>query len=262
MKKPMLFSRCAFAALSLALLPFVVAFDYPDTTGIRAKVSAGRGTYSLSTCSRTYQSDYVEENVALRATFATGSEGTTTMKRLQPGKTTVGVYGNWVQEEILLIREEGSAPGNATPEESNGASFGAYTQFDWRLFGLQIGAMSLSQWDFGEENRGYQFLPSAEVRLGPEYLFASTSLFSSDPIKSGGGGWMAGLGGRIKGTRVWGGYSVFPIRNNCLALKLSQKLGPANLSFAGQWALEAARYDATREYGLSLGLDIPLSKAW
>ena len=106
----MRFSRSAFAALSLALLPFVVAFDYPDTTGIRAKVSAGRGTYSLSTCSRRFQSEYVEENVALRATFATGSEGTTLGKRLRPGKTTVGAYGNWVQEELLLVREDGGPP--------------------------------------------------------------------------------------------------------------------------------------------------------
>jgi hypothetical protein len=89
----MRFSRSAFAALSLALLPFVVAFDYPDTTGVRAKVSAGRGTYSLSTCSRRFQSEYVEENVALRATFATGSEGTTWGKRLRPGKTTVRADG-------------------------------------------------------------------------------------------------------------------------------------------------------------------------
>lgn len=262
MKIPMRHSRSAFAALSIALLPFVVAFDYPDTTGVRAKLSAGRGTYSLSTCSRTYQSEYVEQNAALRATFATGSEETTIMKRLQPGKTTVGAFGNWVQEDVLLVREEGSTPSNATPEKSSGATFGAYAQFDWRLFGLQMGAMNLSEWDFGAQNRRNRFLPSAEVRLGPEYLFAGTSLFSSTPVKSGEGGWTAGLGGRIWGTRIWGGYSVFPTRNNGLGLKLSQKIGTAYLSFAGQWALEASRYDATREHGLSLGLDIPLSKTW
>ena len=263
MKQPMRLSRSAYAALSFVLLPFVVAFDYPDTTGVRGKVSAGRGTYSLSSCSRSFQSEYVEENVALSATFATGSEGTSWRKRLRPGKTTVGAYGNWVQEERLLIREEGSVPSRpVSSEKSDAFTFGAYTQFDWRLFGLQIGGLNLSRWDAEEENHGNEFLPSAEIRLGPEYFFAGTSLLSSTPVQSGGGGWTAGLGGRIRGTRIWGGYSVFPIRNNSLGLKISQKLGSANLSFAGQWALEASRYSATREHGLSLGLDIPLSKAW
>lgn len=263
MKKSLCHSRPAYAALLLALLPFVVAFDYPDTTGIRGKISAGRGTYSISSCSRSFQSEYVEENVALSATFATGSEGTSWRKRLRPGKTTLGAYGNWVQEERLLVREEGSSPASpASPEKSDAVSFGAYSQFDWRLFGLQIGGLNLSRWHAGEDNHGNEFLPSAEIRLGPEYLFAGTSLLSSAPVLSGGGGWTAGVGGRIRGTRIWGGYSVFPIRNNGLGLKLSQTLGSANLSFAGQWALESSRYSATREHGLSLGLDIPLSKAW
>jgi hypothetical protein len=263
MKNPTRLSRSAFTALSLALLPFVVAFDYPDTTGVRAKVSAGRGTYSLSTCSRSFQSDYVEENVGLRATFATGSEGTTWGERLRPGKTTVGAYGDWVQEELVLIREDGGRPDRpVTPKKDNGSSFGAYAQFDWRLFGLEMGALNLGSWDADEEYHDNRFVPTAEVRLGPEYFFASTAFFSGAPVLSGGGGVAGGVGGRLGGTRIWGGLSTFPARENCLSFKVSQKLGPAYLGMAGQWAFKASGYDGNHEHGISLGLDIPLSKAW
>jgi hypothetical protein len=263
MKNPIRPSRSALTALLFVLLPFVVAFDFPDTTGVRAKVSAGRGTYSLSSCSRSFQSEYVEEDVALRATFATGSEGTALVKRLRPERTTIGAYGNWVQEKLFLIREDGGAPENpGPPKEDNGASFGAYAQFDWRLLGLQIGAINLGEWDTDGQIHDNRFLPTAEVRLGPEYIFASAALLSSTPVLSGGGGLTGGVGGRKGNTRVWGGISAFPSRENSLSLKLSQKIGPAILSFAGQWALEESNYDASHEHGLSLGLDIPLSKAW
>jgi hypothetical protein len=265
MKKPILGSRSrsAFTALLFILLPFVVAFDFPDTTGVHGKISAGRGTYSMTSCSRVYQSEYVEQNAALRATFATGSDEPELAKRLQPGKTTVGAYGNWVQEELLLVREDGGAPDRpATPIKEAAQSYGAYTQFDWRNFGLQVGGAYLSQWNPDDGIHTSHLVPTAEVRLGPEYLYASAELLSSTPIQSGGGYFLAGVGGRKGGTRMWAGYSTFPVRENSLSLRLSQKVGPATLSFAGQWSPAASRYFTAHEHGVSLGLDLPLSKAW
>jgi hypothetical protein len=250
-------------ALLLILLPFVAAFDFPDTTGVHGRISAGRGTYSLSSCKKSFQSEYIEENAAVRATFATGSDEPELSKRLRPGKTTVGAYGNWVQEELRLVEEDGAAPADEAPAKDGfGQSYGVYAQFDWRNIGLQAGAIYLGQWKAGEERYRNAFFPTAEVRLGPEYLYAGAALFSSTPVLSGGGGLQGGVGGRIGNTRIWGGLSTFPVAENCLTLKLSQKLGPAALSVAGQWAPEASSYDAAHEHGLSLGLDVPLSKAW
>ncbi|GEM_PF-3858291 len=262
-KKPLRPSHSVFTALVCILFPFVVAFDFPDTTGVHAKVSAGRGTYSISSCSRGFQSKYVEEDVAVRATFATGSEGTALGERLRPAKTTIGAYGNWAQEELRLVREDGGAPDNpGSPTADQGNSFGAYSQFDWRRVGLQIGAIYLSQWDTEKRTHDNHVLPTAELRLGPEYLYASAALLSSTPVLSGGGGVMGGVGGRMANTRMWAGLSVFPVRQNSITLKLSQKLGPATLSFAGQWAPVASYYDDTHEHGFSMGLDVPLSRAW
>ncbi|MEO6097627.1 MAG: hypothetical protein ABIW76_19010, partial [Fibrobacteria bacterium] len=261
-KSPSRLSRSTFTALLFILLPFVAAFDFPDTTGVHGRISAGRGTYSISSCSRSFRSEYIEENLAVRATFATGSDEPELAKRLQPGKTTFGAYGNWVQEELRLVREDGGPPERpATPKADMGQSYGAYAQFDWPNFGLQIGAISLSQWEPEDERHINKFVPTAEVRLGPEYLYAGASLLSSTPVLSGGGGLQGGVGGRKGNTRIWGGLSIFPVRENSLTLKLSQKIGPATLSLAGQWAMEASNYDATHEHGLSMGLDVPLSKA-
>jgi hypothetical protein len=255
-------NRKLIALLSI-LSPFVVAFDFPDTTGVHGRISAGRGTYSISSCNKRFQSEYIEENVAVRATFATGSDEPGPVKRLQPGKTTVGAYGNWVQEELRLVKDSDGAPaGDATTKDGFGQSYGVYAQFDWRNVGLQAGAIYLGQWKAGEERYRNSFFPTAEVRLGPEYLYASAALFSSTPVLSGGGGLQGGVGGRIGNTRIWGGLSIFPVRERGLTLKVSQRLGPATLSAAGQWMPEASSYDATHEHGLSLGLDLPLSKAW
>jgi hypothetical protein len=260
-KKSIRPSRYAFTALLLVLLPFVVGFDFPDTTGIHGRISAGRGTYSLSSCSRSFRSEYIEENVAVRATFATGSDEPDWANRLRPGRTTVGAYGNWTQEELLLLKEDGVTPTNATPKDDWGQSYGLYTQFDWRFFGLQAGAVYLSQWETDAGRHGNSLYQTAEVRLGPELLYASAALLSSTPILSGGGGLQGGIGGRVRNTRAWGGLSVFPARETSLTLKLSQKVGLATLSVAGQWGLETSNY-GSREQGLSLGIDIPLSKAW
>ena len=266
MKKTSRPTRSASPLLLLLLLPLVVAFDYPDDTGVHAKVSAGRGTYSLSSCSRSYQSKYVEEDAAVRATFATGSEGTSLVARLQPGKTTVGGYGNWAQEELILVRDDEGSVHPGAQQKDQGNSYGGYVQFDWRRFGLQVGGLYLSQWDLGGKGHGNSLVPTAEMRLGPEYLYASVALFSSTPVLSGGGGLVGGLGGRTGNTRIWGGLSVFPYQETSMSVKLSQKLGPVALSLAGQWApvstTSTAYVESVHENGISLGLDFPLSRPW
>jgi hypothetical protein len=255
------FSRVPLACLAALLLPFVVGFDLPDSTGAYVKVAAGRGAYHLSGCKRAYDSELVEGNIGMRATLNTGGEGATIWSRMQPKKTTLGVFGNFTNEE-LTVTDTGEADDSARIGDrhgDHGLAGGVYAGFDWTWAGVQVGVVGYSvlQKTAVVDTQGGS--PLLALRLGSERLYVSAEFNNAAPLYTGGGLNQVGLGGRLGSTRLWGGVSGKPYKEAMVTLKGSRPMGPITLSAAG--SLGAANPPGQvidREYGVSVGMEARL----
>lgn len=253
-------TRPVHLALACLLLPFVVGFDMPDSTGTFVKVSGGRGAYHLSGCKRSYDSELTEGNIAMRASVPTASGGGTTFwSKAAPAKTTMGVFGNFTNEELTVTDTGGASPdparvGDVT--DDHGLAGGVYVHFDWRWLGLQagVGGFSVLQKTYDVDRQGGS--PILGLRAGPEYLFLSGQVYGATPLYTGGGLMQMGVGGRIGATRLWGGIGTSPFKATMVTLKGSQGLGPVTLSAAGMYGTkEHAGSALDPEYGFSVGVE-------
>lgn len=249
--------------LAILLLPFVVGFDLPDSTGTYIKVSAGRGAYHISGCHRGYDSEILEGNVAMRATLNTEGEGSTFWSRVQPAKTTLGVYGNFTNEKLTLVSTDSGAvapPGDSVFDD-HGLAGGLYLGLDWRWVGLKLGVAGFSVLQQVPDVDRQGGTPVIGLRAGKENLYLSGEVFTASPLYTGGGFWQTGLGGRIGGTRIWGGLGWAPYRTAMITLKGSQSLGPVNLHASGMLGtgeIDPPGLSIDQEYGISVGVEARL----
>ena len=252
------------ALLTFLLLPFVVGFDLPDSTGTYIKASVGKGAYHISGCHRGYDSELLEGNIAMRATVNTAGDGATFWSRVQPAKTTMGVYGNFTNETLTLVdtaNGKAVAPPGDSVFEDHGLAGGVYVGLDWKWVGLKLGVAGYSvlQQTPDVDNRGGS--PIFGLRAGRENLYLSGEAFTESPLYTGGGFWQVGLGGRIGGSRLWGGLGLKPYKSPMITLKGSQALGPVSLYAAGMLGTEEINpvdVGIDQEYGLSFGVEARL----
>ena len=253
-------TRPALIALVGLLLPLVVGFDMPDSTGTYVKVSGGRGAYHLSGCKRSYDSELTEGNIAMRATVPTASgEGTTFWSKATPAKITLGVFGNFTNERLTVTDTGNASPDSARvgdASDDHGLAGGVYAHFDWRWLGLQagVGGFSVLQKTYDVDRQGGS--PILGLRLGPENLFLSAQVYGATPLYTRGGLMQMGLGGRLGATRLWGGIGASPYKASMITLKGSQGFGPVTLSAAGMLGTkEPAGSALDQEYGFSVGVE-------
>jgi hypothetical protein len=252
--------RPALPVLACLLLPFVVGFDVPDSTGTFVKVAGGRGAYHVSGCKRSYDSELIEGNISMRATVPTASgQGTTFWSKAAPAKTTLGVFGNFTNERLTVTDTLGVEPESLESGdvvEDHGLAGGVYAHFDWRWVGLQVGVGGFSVLQKTEDVDRQGGSPILGLRAGPENLFLSGQVYGATPLYTRGGLAQMGVGGRIGATRLWGGMGTSPYRATMVTLKGSQNLGPVTLSAAGMVGTkEPSGSGLNREYGFSVGLE-------
>lgn len=250
----------ALIALIVLLFPFVVAFDMPDSTGTFVKVSGGRGAYHLSGCKRSYDSELTEGNIAMRASIPTASgEGTTFWSKVTPAKATLGVFGNFTNEQLTVTDTGTASPDSAQVgdvSDDHGLAGGVYAHFDWRWVGLQlgVGGFSVLQKTYDVDRQGGS--PILGLRVGPENLFLSGQVYGATPLYTRGGLLQMGVGGRLGATRLWGGIGTSPYKASMITLKGAQALGPVTLTAAGMLGTkEHAGSTLKQEYGISLGVE-------
>jgi hypothetical protein len=287
MKKPkMRLNRSHIIRLSLGLLviPFLVGFDYPDSTGTYAKISAGGGSYRFSPgCSRyNYKADFQETEIALQHRIAIKPrDGATTFwSKWTPSYINFAVNGDMINKQIKVVSYDSSTDDfgqrrGPSPDEAKigsrsdaiGLAAGAKVGLDWRWLGAVIGA-SVNSYGKGEEEKtGPDWaknpivLPIAGLRLGDNDLaYISWDFLGSSPIASGGGALDIGVGGKVGTTRLWGGYGAAPYRGKMAVLKASRPLGPISLSIAGDIGVE--NFSKFEEYGIAVGVGYRLPWNW
>jgi hypothetical protein len=264
-------------SLCALLLPFLVGFGYPDSTGTYAGVSAGRGRYRFTpACTHdAYSVDFQEAEISLqhRIAMKPPEPDGGFLKAMKPGHVSFGMNADFMRKQITLVGVDTSSvldpstdPG-ATSESGTqvgsrrdalGYALGARIGLDWKWVGATAGVAALAY--SNEEYRGNlgsgsqpAFLPILGLRLGDENLvYLSSDLMGSSPIASGGSMLELGLGGKWLGTRLWGGYGALPFERTVAIFKASRPVGPLDLSLG----MAARVEDFTRfeEYGASLGL--------
>ena len=268
-------------SLSLILVPFLVGFDYPDSTGTYAKVSAGGGHYRFTPgCSRySYGVDFQEAEISLQHRIATKpvDPSASIWSKMKPSHITFAAQGDLINKEIKVIaydttsKDEFSGPWSPAPGYPNigtrttavGFAAGTRLGFDWKWIGTTVGAAALSYGKGESEGVGSKneeipnFLPIAGLRLGDvEVVYATYELLGSSPLSSGGGFLKAGVGGKFASTRIWAGYGTYPYRDWMPLLHVAHSFGAITASFTAQAnPLIENRND---NYGLSFGLEYHL----
>jgi hypothetical protein len=138
-------------------------------------------------------------------------------------------------------------------------ALGAKAGFEWKWIGLEAG-YAYNTYTKGDAKEVVAKLlsehqPIAGLRIGDEdLLYASAEWMGASPLVSGGGILSAGVGGKLDGTRLWGGVGAVPQEQFQCVLKADRAFGPVSLYLSGQ--LNPARMERIAkfgDYGFSLG---------
>ena len=257
------------------LVPFLVGFDFPDSTGTSARLSAGGGHYRFTpSCSRyTYGSDFQEEEVSVQHRIATRPVDVSAsfFEKIKPGYITFALNCDIIDKQITVLAYDTSAdddgfthpnPPAGYPtvgSKTNGTGFAGAAKIglEWTYIGAVVGVAAQSYRKGEEDPDGNSrqdlptLLPLLGLRLGDEdFLYGSMGFLGSAPLASGGGLVDIGLGGRLGSTRLWGGIGSDPYEDPVFILRASRAFGPLAVSCAGQ----ADPGHLTKDYGASLGI--------
>jgi hypothetical protein len=267
-------------SLGLLALPLLLGFGFPDSTGTQVKISGGGGNYRFSPgCSRfNYVAHFQETEIALQHRIAIKpTDGVSPLwSKLAPSHIHFGANGGIINKQIEVLGYDSTTnefgqrrgPGPNEPRigsrnKAIGFVAGAKVGLDWRWVGTVVGVSgnNYSKGDTEGDNRTWgripKTLPILGLRLGNEDLiYVSGELMGSSPIASGGGALNLGVGGRVGATQIWGGIGGIPYEGEMAIIKVSQPLGPVNLSFAG--SLGVMDIPKIEEYGFAFGVGFRL----
>jgi hypothetical protein len=190
----------------LLILPFVVGFDFPDSTGTYAKVSAGGGHYRFTpSCSRyTYGNEFQEAEFSVQHRFATqpADPDASVWKKIKPGHVTLTAIGDAIREDIEVIaldtvasdgdgtwRPASGEPTLGSRNTAIGYAAGAKVGLDWKWLGMELGASANSyrkrQGEEGEDGGLPPIMPILGLRLGDaDRVYASLEVMEASPIVS------------------------------------------------------------------------------
>jgi hypothetical protein len=253
--------------LSCLLLPLLVGFDIPDSSGTYAKVGAGRGAYRLIGCDRRIDSEFREVQVDMRHTLANLAKDADVRRGAvwTPDFVTLAYFAGFQARTLTLVQIDSGASGNLGEEkQTRGFGGGAYLGFDWRWLGLQVGWVGYQYHPLSEDGEGGFAWPMAGVRLGKtDRFYATCEIMGSQPILSGGGMVNFGAGMKLGSTRLWAGQGAMVGTGSSMGiLKAEQGIGALELSMAAMAGLAdpaPTGLGIARDYGISLGLSYRLS---
>jgi hypothetical protein len=260
------------------ILPFMVGFDFPDSTGTYIGASAGGGHYRFTpACSRyTYGAAFQEGGFSVqhRKALAVPESGAPRSK-LAPSHVTFAAGGNLIHRRMTALSFDdapeyaGGPPRSPLPgdpvigsqRDRIGWMGRTKVGFDWKWVGAEFGACLL---DYGHgrevgDTGIYEdiiALPVLGLRLGNRDSFYGTVGFmESDPLVSGGGIVSLGMGIKASSTRIWYGYAAAP-NEGSFQIKASQSREPFRFVLSGQ--VNPMQLGSKGEYALALGLGYKL----
>ena len=259
----------------IAVFPFLVGFDTPDSAGTYLGLGGGHGTYHLVGCKGKFDSDFWEGQMSVKHRFASDSASSGSFwSRMKPGHNTVGTFVDALAENVTVLAVNKDTNGVPFFPDSVGSTFekrgfagGLYWTGDWRWVGLTVGWCGLYRSsqipDLDVQNFAQ---PILGLRFGNyDRFYGSLEAYSSSPTLVGGGVVNVGLGGKWRSTRLWVGTGRYPGKQkdqkDLGVLKLSQGMGPFTLSLVAQGSgqdVPPANLGIDHEGGLSLSLQYRL----
>jgi len=270
-----------FLSLGLLVVPFLVGFDYPDSTGTYAKLSGGGGRYRFTpSCSHyNYGSDFQEGEFAMEHRMATKpvDANASRWEKIKPGHITYGFNADLIKKDITVLsynpsgsNTDGEAwsPGFGDPKIGDHSStynfaLGTKFGFDWKWMGAEMGGSVLSYGDnnLREGNNGdalpFPIMPILGLRLGDaDLIYGSYEILGSSPIYSGGGLATIGIGGKVWSTRLWIGVGELPFRDAVAVVKVTHPFGPLAVSLSAEAGPK--NLSSTGDYGMSVGFQYRL----
>lgn len=257
--------RRAHLLLLASVIPFVVAFDIPDSSGTWARVSGGRGTYHLIGCSkREFDSEFWEGQIALRHAMRLADSASPAWV---PAYATIGTHADFIVQDMTVVKDTVSGAANTLGDRHDENAFdgGAYMGLDWKWVGLESGlGYAFFNPDLKDaEKRSAD--PMLGLRLGlTDRVYLTAEVAGSNPYLTGGARRNLGVGTLWDGTRIWAGVGDYDWDGATTLglLRLDRAVGPWSLSLAGQFGFEEvppANLGVDREYGFSLGVAYRLS---
>jgi hypothetical protein len=237
--KPKMFKQIKCLLLISMLLPFLVGFSDPDSSGIHfgASIGKGRNSFTLSGCNRytEYRNEFEDVNYRVHYNGENIHVG-------------AFVYST-NNEKIVEIFDDDDGHSIDTRIYSS-RYYGAFTGANLNPYKFSLGFIT---------NENYK--PLLPI-IGLEYHFSQmvyiTSEFNkSSPLISGGYPLASGIGLNFKNTNIWIGPTVDMTQNfeTSLSLKIRQKIGIASLQIAGYNSFSSLYKN---DYGISVGLSLNL----
>jgi len=241
--------------LILAISPFVVGFESPDSSGTYAKFAGGRGAFHMSGCHRAHDVDFWEGYASVKHRFDTRSKS-----GLTPD-VSVGAAAGIIPEKRTLVKVDTPYTGTiGTTEQHTGYAGSAFVALEWRWLGLNAGVTGINAWIIGNDSNytTRTFVPGGGIRIGPwKSVYVTAEVYNDEPFFTGGGWIQMGIGGKFFDTKLWVGEGGIPY-TNAAVLKAAHAWGPLEVSFIAQGNpknIPPANIGIDHEYGVSLGLE-------
>ncbi len=173
-----------------------------------------------------------------------------------PDYVTLGAFAEVGSDKKTLVHDADGNPTGATTN-SEISAVGAHVALDWKMIGVDVGAMGLKLPD----DSGTFLMPRLGLRLGIPQFYVSATVLSGSPIISDGNTVNAGVGTQLGSAQFWAGLGG-------IAQEGSQGVGifragynfkPVVLHFTLQGDIQS-NHAHSENYGVSAGLEFRLPK--